>query len=112
MDSHALYLGYPRARTVLSNSLAGPDSSTHQCIAVRTIVLCQLYTDLCSHPSRLLLADRLLSLSPSIYTTLFSTTLAVICFTPDLPPLMSFFFLNNPAPPEIYPFPLHAAFPL
>src|SRR5256886_8692244 len=32
--------------------------------------------------------------------------------TNSIPPRFSFFFLNDPAPPEIYPFSLHDALPI
>src|SRR5256885_2137866 len=42
----------------------------------------------------------------------FSRQWSYFCLIPSCPPVFSFFFLNNAAPPEISPLPLHAPFPI
>src|SRR5260370_1016666 len=62
--------------------------------------------------------SRLTSLTPStpplsLYTLFFFSITITPSFTFILPlPFFFFFFFNDPAPPEISPFPLHAALPI
>src|SRR5258708_2337220 len=48
----------------------------------------------------------------SFYFFFFIFLLLSLLFTISPSPSFFFFFLNNTAPPEIYPLPLHAAFPI
>src|SRR5258708_2782459 len=61
----------------------------------------------------ILILQTMMSTRLACSSTLISFACLCSFFSLILPsPFFLFFFLNNPAPPEIYPLPLHAALPI
>src|SRR5258708_2441488 len=74
---------------------------THRLLLITPLLFCFL----------IMLPPIISSLSP--YPSIFLSDYIVPFLTPSpLIPVFFFFFLNDTAPPEIYPFPLHDALPI